>query len=87
MAANHQNPDGTFNGIAVMGELSGLGESEVMKIWAAVKANGAKLESCEYHIFWPINPIVKYKQRYRCSACEGEIDAHAYHWHEKGRHR
>ena len=85
MAGNHQNPDGTFNGLAVMGELSGLGESEMKKIWASVKVNSAKLNACGHHLFQAIEPSEKYKKRYRCSACDGEIDAIAYHWHEQGR--
>ena len=30
-------------------------------------------------------PALSMKQRHRCRRCGGEIDAHAYHWHEQGR--
>lgn len=33
----YRNPDGTYNGIAALSDLSGLPESEVRKIWESAK--------------------------------------------------
>lgn len=82
---SHRNPDGTYDGLGVLGELSGLGRDTAMDIFAQVKANSAKLNACPRHDFSPIPPLRQLRQRYRCEHCGGEVDAHAYHWHEQGR--
>lgn len=84
MFEQHKNPDGTYNGVGVMSDLSGMPRSEVLAIWGQVKANQAKLNACPYHEFDPILPLAT-KPRYRCNHCGGEVDASAYHWHEQGR--
>ena len=64
--------------------VTGLTCGDMEALLAEVRANHAKLESCEYHEFELIGggPL---KQRYRCMNCMGEIDAIAYRWHEIGR--
>lgn len=81
----HRNPDGTYNGVGVMSELSGIPRHEVLSIWEQVKANQYKLSACPWHDFEPILPLVKTGQKYRCKHCGGEVNASAYHWHEQGR--
>lgn len=83
---NHRNPDGTYRGIGVLGELTGLGGETVQKLADHVKANHSRLMACRSHDFETINPDVRLgRQRYRCIHCNGEVDFHAYHWHEIGR--
>lgn len=81
----HRNPDGTYNGIGLMADLTGLARESVVEIAERVRANHEALESCSYHEFSPILPRVPTRQRYRCIHCGGEVDYHAWYWHEKGR--
>lgn len=80
----HRNADGTYDGAAALGELSGLGRPAMVEIWEQVKANQAKLVACPWHEFEPVLPLAT-KPRYRCLHCGGEVDAIRYHWHEQGR--
>lgn len=80
----HRNADGTYDGAAALGELSGLGRPAMAEIWEQVKANHAKLYHCPYHEFEPVLPLAT-KPNYRCKHCGGEVDATRYHWHEQGR--
>lgn len=81
----HRNPDGTYDGLAVLGEMAGLSRSAAQDMLAQVKANSERLNGCTRHDFAPIPPLRTLGQRYRCEHCGGEIDAHAYHWHQIGR--
>lgn len=81
----HRNPDGTYNGIGVMADLTGLSRLSVAEIAEQVRANHELLESCGYHEFSPILPLKPMRQRYRCINCGGEVDHTAWYWHEKGR--
>ena len=82
----HRNADGTWNGIGVLGELSGLGANEVARIAGEVKANQEKLNGCQYHEFelHEQGPIVS-RWKYRCKHCGGTINGQQHHWHELGR--
>lgn len=81
----HRNPDGTYNGAAVLSDLSGIPQDGVREIFEQVKANHAKLNACAYHEFDPIEGSRPTRRRYRCRHCGGEIDSIAFHWHEQGR--
>lgn len=81
----HRRPDGTYDGVGVMSELSGISREEVLAISERVKANSAVLNGCAYHEFEPVPPLAPIRQRYRCRRCGGEVDALAYYWHELGR--
>lgn len=89
MQDKHRNPDGTYDGAGVLGDLTGLGRNDIKCIWEQVQTNHARLRECQYHDFEPIpqklGEIYERKQRYCCKHCGGEIDAHAYYWHEQGR--
>lgn len=65
--------------------LTGLPRKDLLDIWEQVKANTARLDACARHEFEAITPARPLKQRYRCIRCQGEVDAHAHHWHEIGR--
>ena len=82
-----QNHDGTYDGIAIMSSVTGLPRKTVAEIAAEVKANHELLDACLYHEFSPILPRVKLGQRYRCIECGGEVDHHAWYWHERGRRK
>ena len=83
----HQNPDGTYDGVGVMSDLTGLSRQSIVDIAAEAKANHARLYSCAYHEFEPIQQSKPMRQRYRCKHCGGEVDSNAYHWHEQGRRK
>lgn len=88
MLNDHRNPDGTYDGIGVMSDLTGMPRDRLKQLAESVRANHAALSSCAYHEFERI--IQEYeaawsRQRYRCRHCGGEIDANAYRWHEQGR--
>ena len=82
----HRNPDGTYDGIGVMSELTGMSRSKALDLWDRVKANQAKLDACQRHEFEPVSMSeTGLRRRYCCQHCGGEVDAHAYHWYEMGR--
>lgn len=80
---DHQNPDGTYNGLGVLGEVTGLGRSEMTAIWAKVKANNSLLQSCRGHDFaLPTDPAARKRT---CNNCGGEADVVHVKWYEDGR--
>lgn len=82
----HRNADGTWNGIGVLGELSGLGADEVARIAGDVKANQDKLNGCQYHEFELHEEAALITlSKFRCKHCGGIINGSDYRWHELGR--
>lgn len=85
----HRNPNGTYNGVTLMAELTGLGQDEIRAIAEQVKANQAKLDACPWHEFERSTATGMLRsvthQRYVCRNCGGEVDHHAHYWHELGR--
>lgn len=86
---DHRNPDGTYDGIGAMSDLTGMPRDRLQKLAESVRANHAALSSCAYHEFEPMAPIqppaLSMKQKYRCRYCGGEVESFAHHWHEQGR--
>ena len=88
---DHRKPDGNYDGIGVMSEVSGLPRDEIRAIAEQVKANHARLAGCPWHEFErlprPDDTVLQARlgDRYRCHHCKGEVDFHAYHWHQLGR--
>ena len=82
---NHRNPDGTYNGVSFMAEVTGLPRKTVAEIAAEVRVNQQRLRGCVRHDFEPLPPLTTINQRHRCIHCDGEIDYHAWYWHEQGR--
>lgn len=80
----HRNPDGTYNGVGVMSELTGLPRTTVQELADKARENIARLNACERHQFEPIGPVQPLRTRYRCAKCGGEVDSHARHWYERG---
>ena len=72
---------GTSDGISVLSSLTGLARKTLLQIADEVKANHALLNACQRHEFSPIST----GRRYRCIECGGEIDRHAFYWHQIGR--
>lgn len=90
MLERNRNPDGTYDGVGVMADLTGLSCAPMAALAAEVKANSERLNACPYHEFAPIQmapgvPMAPLRQRYRCIECCGEIDRHAWYWFEQGR--
>lgn len=81
----HRNPDGTYDGVGVMADLTGLSRQSVVDIAAQARANSERLTACPYHEFSPVASEAPRRPRYRCIECGGEVDANAYHWHQQGR--
>ena len=83
---HHRNPDGTYNGVGVMSEVSGLSQETVADIARKVQANHKRLNGCAYHDFELCKPSVSASHtRYRCTHCGGEVSGHDYKWHQDGR--
>lgn len=82
----HKNADGTYNGVKVLSELSGLPEKEMKSLWQQVQENSAKLSACQYHDF-AIDTENKTmtREQYVCKNCGGTVNASMYRWHEIGR--
>ncbi len=71
----------TYDGSKVLGELSGLGTTEVKKIWEQVKANELVLRACAVpHDFGP----VANDRQCECSKCHGTLHATDVHWYNLG---
>lgn len=89
MLDKHRNPNGTYDGIGVMSEMTGLSRAEMTALAEQVKANSARLHACRYHEFEqspstaPLRSLTH--QRYVCKNCGGEIRYHEWRWHEDGR--
>ncbi|QNJ57401.1 hypothetical protein Dolphis_95 [Pseudomonas phage Dolphis] len=84
----HQNPNGTYDGVGVMSELTSLPRDEIRAIADQVKANHDKLKACAYHDFEPHPENDSSKtayQRWLCKHCGGSIGLIEYRWHERGR--
>lgn len=81
----HRNADGTYDGLGVMADLTGLSRQSMVEIHERVKENQSLLNGCGYHEFSPILPRVRMNQKYRCINCGGEVDSSAFYWFEKGR--
>lgn len=62
----------------------GVSRPSMLELWDAVKANSAKLESCQRHDFVALETERRLGGKYRCSACGGEADSHAVHWYRAG---
>jgi len=74
-------------GLNRFSELVGVKLPEISSLYEEVKANSARLRSCDAHTFEPL-PGQEQKvmgKRYVCTACRGEVDHHAFYWHEVGR--
>lgn len=81
----HRNPNGTYDGIGVMADLTGHSRDEITAIAEQVKANHVRLNGCAYHEFEALITAPPGHGKYRCRNCGGEINAIAHHWHELGR--
>lgn len=67
---------------------TGLSRSAMLELAAEAKANVARLNACPWHDFEPVpgaKVVFAHPSRYRCKHCGGEVDHHAFHWHEQGR--
>lgn len=82
---DHRKPNGNYDGIGVMAEVTGLASDEIRAIAEQVKANSAKLRACPWHEFEELITAPPGRGRYRCRNCQGEVDASAYLWHQWGR--
>lgn len=75
MANNQDN-------LQVLSNLTGVTKKEVLSIWEQVKANKARLDECNLHNFVQIDN--RLGSKWRCDKCQGEVDASAVLWYQKG---
>lgn len=47
-------------------------KTELAELWAQVKANLARLRTCEGHRFPPLT--AEFRRKYRCEVCGGEAE-------------
>lgn len=71
--------------LEVLGEMSGISRDTMTTLLEQVQANHARLNGCPRHDFEPIAPLALVGQKYRCTHCGGEVDSHAWYWHQRGR--
>lgn len=67
---------------------TGLTRETMLELAAQAKANQARLGPCPWHDFEPVpsaRVVLGQPSRYRCKRCGGEVDRHAFYWHEQGR--
>ena len=67
---------------------TGLSRQTMLELAAQAKANVARLNACPWHDFEPVpgaKVVFGQPDRFRCQRCGGEIDRHAFYWHEQGR--
>lgn len=55
----------------------------VREIWAEVKENIRKLDSCSYHEFEKLEPDNRLSDS-RCLNCGGKVNSHEVRWYELG---
>lgn len=71
------------DGIEVLSDITGISRDGIGSIWEQVKANVARLRSCERHDF-----SREYKRggsvRYQCLRCRGTVDRLQKYWYEIG---
>lgn len=88
---DHRKPDGNYDGVGAMAEISGLTRDVIIGIAAQVKANQVRLDGCPWHEFEVVpqddgvTPQARLSDKYRCRHCQGEVDAIRYRWHQLGR--
>jgi hypothetical protein len=60
----------------------------MLELAHTAKANYQRLNICQWHEFEPApgaKLVLGQPCRYRCVHCAGEVDRHAFYWHEQGR--
>lgn len=73
-----------YDGVRVLGAVSGLGPAAVSQALAEVQANTARLASCVTpHVFRRPDDA-KPGDRYTCTHCAGTIRGPELHWYELG---
>lgn len=60
-----------------------MNKAEMAELWAEVKANHARLDTCDGHDFEPRTGGLQQRKR-RCRRCGGELDCVDAAWYEKG---
>lgn len=63
--------------------LTGLPRSELLGIWAEVKANHARLDACPRHNFVQ-DKSGQMGSRWTCAACGGWVSASDALWYQRG---
>jgi hypothetical protein len=75
------------NSLDTLSKVSGLSKDTMKEIFAEVKVNLKRLDSCiGPHDFNPSGDDAKIvvQQKYKCSKCLGTIDFIAFSWYTKG---
>lgn len=73
-----------------LSQVTGLKRETMIELASKVKANVERLGLCPWHDFEPVpgcKVVFGQPDRYRCKHCAGEVDRHAYYWHEQGRRK
>lgn len=65
-----------------LSKVSGLSKEQIQAIFLDVKANSAKLEACDGHIFQKAGD--KINAQHVCSRCGGYVDHSAAYWYRLG---
>jgi hypothetical protein len=75
VSERHKNPGGTYDGLGVLSEMSGLTRDDVASIWDEVRANHAKLVACTGHEFSLASKGRTFiDDRHKCAKCGGWVN-------------
>ena len=80
-AERFRNPDGTYDGVAMLGHLSGLSREEVTKTFERIREQQKKTAACALH---KLNPTGEIPKRWRCESCGWEPEAGQVLAYEQG---
>lgn len=75
-----------IDGLKVLGDVTGLGREEMVKIHQEVKANHSALRACPgpHNFVAESDPPMRRVNRYRCTKCGGTVSINGFHWYSEG---
>lgn len=77
----YRNPNGTYDGVAALVDVTGMPRPEVLAMVEKAKANHARLESCSRHDFVAAGPAERMSV---CTKCGGEASRASVVWYQAG---
>jgi ribosomal protein L37AE/L43A len=71
-ADKFRNPDGTYDGVGMLGALSGQSREEVTKAFEAIREQHKRAAACSLH---ELKQTGERRKQWRCSSCGWEPEA------------
>lgn len=73
-----------YDAAELLGQISGLGRSEVMRVWAEAKANSARLDECVGPHDFQCPDAAQLGAKFTCSKCGGVVSGRDADWYARG---